>query len=54
MMGVVPGRVTFVIDRKGVIRYAFSSMTHIDQHVGEALAIVKELQAEDQRQRADD
>ena len=54
MMGVVPGRVTFVIDRKGTIRHVFSSMTQIDQHVGEALAIVKELQAEDQSQRASD
>lgn len=50
MMGVVPGRVTFVIDRQGIIRHVFSSMTQIDQHVGEALAIVKELQTEDQRQ----
>lgn len=47
MMGVVPGRVTFVIDRQGIIRHVFSSMTQIDQHVGEALAIVKQLQAED-------
>jgi peroxiredoxin Q/BCP len=48
MIGVIPGRVTFVIDRKGIVRHVFSSMTQIDQHVNEALAIVKRLQAEDQ------
>jgi peroxiredoxin len=35
-----------VIDRKGTVRHIFSSMTNIDQHVGDALAVVKQLQTE--------
>lgn len=43
-LGVVPGRITFVIDQEGVIRHAFSSMTNIGAHVDDALTIVKQLQ----------
>ena len=43
-LGVVPGRVTFVIDRSGTIRHAFSSMSNIGGHVDDALAVVKRLQ----------
>ena len=45
VLGVIPGRVTYVIDRAGVVRHVFSSMTNIDGHVGDALRVVKELQA---------
>lgn len=45
-LGVVPGRVTFVIDKEGVIRHTFSSMTNVGGHVDEALRIVKELSAD--------
>jgi peroxiredoxin Q/BCP len=43
-LGVVPGRVTFVIDREGVIRHAFSSQTNIGGHIEDALRVVKQLQ----------
>lgn len=43
-MGVLPARVTFVIDREGIVRHVFSSMTNIDGHVSDALRVVKELQ----------
>lgn len=46
MLGVLPGRVTYVIDRQGTVRHVFNSMTNIDQHVGDALAVVRQLQAE--------
>jgi peroxiredoxin Q/BCP len=35
--GVIPGRVTFVIDRAGVVRHAFSSQSKPARHVEEAL-----------------
>jgi thioredoxin-dependent peroxiredoxin len=35
--GVIPGRVTFVIDRKGIIRHLFSSQSSPARHVEEAL-----------------
>ena len=45
-LGFIPGRVTYVIDRTGTVRHVFNSMTNIDGHVGEALEMVKKLQAE--------
>src|ERR1700744_705457 len=45
VLGVLPGRVTYVIDRTGTVRNVFSSMTGIDKHVSEALEIVRQLQA---------
>ena len=46
VLGVIPGRVTYVIDRTGVVRHVFSSMSNIDGHVGDALRVVRELQAD--------
>ena len=46
VLGVVPGRVTYVIDREGTVRHVFNSMTNIGQHVGDALDVVKRLQAD--------
>jgi peroxiredoxin Q/BCP len=45
VLGVVPGRVTYVIDRDGIVRHVFSSMTNIGQHVSDALSVVRQLQA---------
>ncbi|HEY6481812.1 MAG TPA: peroxiredoxin [Streptosporangiaceae bacterium] len=45
VLGVVPGRVTYVIDREGSVRHVFSSMTNIGQHVSDALETVRQLQA---------
>ena len=50
--GLIPGRVTYVIDRTGTVRHVFNSMTHIDQHVSEALEVVRKLQAEQPALRA--
>jgi peroxiredoxin Q/BCP len=36
-LGIVPGRVTYVIDRQGVVRHVFSSQLAATQHVPEAL-----------------
>jgi thioredoxin-dependent peroxiredoxin len=46
VLGVIPGRVTYVIDRTGTVRHVFSSMTNIGQHVNDALEVVRQLQAE--------
>src|SRR6202012_208131 len=37
VLGVIPGRVTYVIDRTGTVRHVFSSMTNIDGAVQRAL-----------------
>jgi peroxiredoxin Q/BCP len=44
-MVVLPGRVTYVIDRDGTVRHIFSSMSNIGGHIDEALTMVKELQS---------
>ena len=36
--GVLPGRVTFVINREGVVRHVYSALFESDKHVQEALA----------------
>jgi len=41
--GPLRGRVTFVIDAKGVIRKRFSSMTNMLAHVDSALQVLKDL-----------
>ena len=48
-MGLIPGRVTYVIDRTGTVRHIFNSMTNIDKHVSEALEVVRQMQAEQPR-----
>jgi thioredoxin-dependent peroxiredoxin len=40
---ILPGRVTYVIDRAGTIRHVFSALFSARQHVDEALRIVREL-----------
>ena len=40
-LGLLDGRVTFVIDRGGVVRHVFSSQLRPRKHVDEALRIVR-------------
>jgi peroxiredoxin Q/BCP len=46
VLGLIPGRVTYVIDRQGTVRHVFNSLSGIDQHVGQALEVVQKIQAE--------
>ncbi len=41
--GLLPGRVSYVIDKQGVIRHAFNSQMNPTKHVDEALAVLKTL-----------
>ena len=43
-LGLLPGRVTFVIDRDGIVRHVFNSQLQATKHVDEALAVIKRLQ----------
>jgi peroxiredoxin Q/BCP len=38
VLGIIPGRVTYVIDRAGIVRHIFSSSIDFAGHVREALA----------------
>lgn len=40
---VLPGRVTYVIDKQGIVVYIFNSQANVTQHVDEALRIIKSL-----------
>jgi len=42
-LGLLPGRVTFVIDREGIVRHVFNSQLQATRHVDEALQILKAL-----------
>jgi peroxiredoxin Q/BCP len=41
MLGLVPGRVTYVIDAGGVVRHVFNSQLNPTKHVREALDVLK-------------
>jgi len=41
--GLAPARVTYVIDKQGIIRMAFSAMLSATKHVTEALKIIEAL-----------
>jgi thioredoxin-dependent peroxiredoxin len=42
-IGHTPGRVTFVVDKKGVIRMVFSSQIQPKKHVDQSIAKVREI-----------
>ena len=44
--GLMPGRVTYVIDKKGIIRHVFSSQLNPKKHIEEALRIINEISKE--------
>jgi peroxiredoxin Q/BCP len=43
LMGLLPGRVTYIADKKGKVIYIFDSQSEVTKHVDEALRILKEL-----------
>jgi peroxiredoxin Q/BCP len=43
-MGVLPGRVTYIIDKQGIVRSIFVSQTHAERHVQEATKALKEIE----------
>ncbi len=45
-LGFLDGRVTYVIDKQGIVRHVFSARFAADRHVTEALSVVRALMAE--------
>jgi thioredoxin-dependent peroxiredoxin len=41
--GLVPGRVTYVLDKEGVVRHIFSSQLGVEEHVEEALEALRSI-----------
>jgi thioredoxin-dependent peroxiredoxin len=44
LLGLLPGRVTFVADKKGKVIFVFNSQKQAAKHVDEALRVLKKLQ----------
>jgi thioredoxin-dependent peroxiredoxin len=42
-IGVMPGRVTFIIDKKGIVRDVFSNQFEAKKHIENALKVINEL-----------
>lgn len=42
-LGLLPGRVTYVLDRAGIVRHIFSDQLHATRHIGEALQALDDL-----------
>ena len=42
MLGLLPGRVTYVVDKNGIIQLIFENQFGAEKHIEESLAILKE------------
>ena len=42
----VPGRVTYIIDKEGIVKFVFSSQLRPAKHADEALRVVKEISSQ--------
>ncbi|NJN23885.1 MAG: peroxiredoxin [Acaryochloridaceae cyanobacterium RL_2_7] len=42
-LGLLPGRVTYVIDQEGIVRHMFNSQLNIKGHIENALTVLKSL-----------
>jgi peroxiredoxin Q/BCP len=43
----LPGRVTYIIDKQGIVRHIFSSQVQAERHVEEAKKTLRELEKEE-------
>ena len=44
LLGFLPGRTTYVIDKSGVVRHVFTAHFSAGRHVAEALRVVREME----------
>jgi peroxiredoxin Q/BCP len=42
-MGFIPGRVTYVIDKEGIVRHVFNSATNMTAHIRESLQTLQAM-----------
>ena len=43
LFGLVPGRVTFIVDREGIVQDVFNSQLNFVKHVQNALEVIKKI-----------
>ncbi len=46
-LGLLPGRVTYLIDQQGIVRHLFNSQLDAEKHVSEALKVLRQLEGSD-------
>lgn len=44
LFGLIPGRVTFIVDSEGMIQHTFNSQVKVEQHVEEALGVIRSME----------
>ena len=44
LLGLIPRRVTYVIDKKGIVRHVFISQINAEKHVHEAMEVLKQIE----------
>lgn len=43
LLGFIPGRVTYIVDKEGIVQGVFNSQLNFDKHVSEALKVLKSI-----------
>lgn len=43
LLGFIPGRVTYIIDKEGIVQGVFNSQINFDKHISEALKVLENL-----------
>lgn len=46
LFGLIPGRVTFIVDKEGILHYVFNSQSSPKKHVAEAIRILESINNE--------
>jgi thioredoxin-dependent peroxiredoxin len=44
-LGIIPGRVTYIIDKQGIVRHVFSSQFSLEKHITESIKTIQLLNA---------
>ena len=52
--GLLPGRVTYIIDRRGVVRHVFSSQMNPGKHVDEAVSVLRSIREQEEKEKRDE
>jgi peroxiredoxin Q/BCP len=50
-LGVLPGRVTYIIDKKGIVRHIFSSQMNPRRHVDEAISVLRSIREGEEKDK---
>lgn len=43
LFGLIPGRVTYIVDKKGIVRHIYNSLTNAAGHIEESMNAVKSI-----------